>query len=105
MRKKIICFVSAVIYAAVVIAGTALLSVNHRIDVVANYAAEAFKSLAEATEITKDDGYYILHSPNDTERFLFGESIQISFSSENTFHTVLAETAGTSKEGGMGVQK
>lgn len=50
-------------------------------DVIANTAIESFDSVlnVDADKLSSNENGYLLNSPNDKERFAFGETISISF--------------------------
>ena len=91
MKKKIISFLAAAMYAVTVIASAIMLSASPKLDVVANYALDSFKSLGE--EIGGIGGgielngfakpLYDVHSPDGTEVFSYGESVKLTIDIES----------------------
>ena len=79
MKKKIICFSAAAVYAVIVIASAMAFSANPKLDVVANHAVKSFEDLVE---LEKKTGYgrplYNVYSPGGTEVFSYGESVKLT---------------------------
>ena len=79
MKKKIICFAAAAVYAIIVIVLAFTLSENPKLDVVANHAVESFKTFGEIIKINGyDERLYNVYSPDGTEVFSYGESVQLT---------------------------
>ena len=79
MKKRIICFSAAAVYAVIVIASAIMLSANPKLDVVANYAVESFKSLGEEIGLSGgNERIYDVYSPDGTEVFSYGESVMLT---------------------------
>ena len=69
----------AAVYAVIVIASAIMLSANHKFDVVANHAADSFKSLGEEIGLSGHGGpLYEVFSPDGTEIFSYGESVRLT---------------------------
>ena len=79
MKKRIIFFLAAVVYGVIVITFAITLSANPKVDVVANYAVESFRSLGEEIGLSgNDERLYDVYSPDGTEVFSFGESVRLT---------------------------
>jgi hypothetical protein len=79
MKSKVICFSAAALYAIIVIASAISLSANPKLDVVANYAMESFKSFEEIIQLNDyDKQLYNVYSPDGTEILSFGESVRLT---------------------------
>ena len=80
MKKKVMCFAAAVVYAVIVIAASIMISENPKMDVVANYAVTSFETLGEVVEVVAyDGGSYVVYSPNRKEQFAFGGDVLLIF--------------------------